>query len=209
MPQRKKRVRSDKNSFLLLWILGALFTGLIIGYEFAINPNLDINFLLGSKSANTHKKSALLPENINLCFTPPAGCTKVRAEAISRAKQSIYVQAYGMTSPDITESLIEAHKRGVLVQILLDKSNLTDKWSKMPELLDAGIEVTIDKLTGIAHNKIMIIDSSRVITGSFNFTRSADSKNAENILIIDDREVAKQYLQNWFFCKARNNQVNM
>lgn len=209
MPQDQKSKISNKTPFLLFLILSSLFVGLTLGYAFATNSYLGINieFLSRSNSASTNKKPSLLTENINLCFTPPAGCTEVIVNAVSAAKKSIYVQAYGMTSPPIVEALIQAHKRGVLVQILLDKSNLKDRWSKMSALLEADIDVTIDNLPGIAHNKIMIIDKSRVITGSFNFTRSADSKNAENVLIIDDKTVAKQYLQNWFFCKFRNDSI--
>ena len=67
----------------------------------------------------------------------------------------------------------------------------------MRELRAEQIEVGIDKVPGIAHNKVMIIDKRKVITGSFNFTSAADSRNAENVIIIDDTIVAKQYQQNW------------
>ena len=60
-----------------------------------------------------------------------------------------------------------------------------------------GTEVNIDKLPGIAHNKVIIIDQQKIITGSFNFTRSADTRNAENIIVIDDKIVADRYVQNW------------
>ena len=145
-----------------------------------------------------------MPENIELCFTPPSGCAAVIVKAISKARESIYVQAYGMTSPAIVEALIKAQSKGVKVRILLDKSNLKDKWSKMGTLLEADIDVGIDKVSGIAHNKVMILDKRIVITGSFNFTRSADSRNAENVIIIDDSVVAKQYLQNWLSRKVKN-----
>ena len=141
-------------------------------------------------------------DNIQLCFTPAEKCTPVILQEISLAKDTIYVQAYGFSSPAITDALVAAHKRGVKVNILLDKSNLKDSWSKMKELIDSGIEVTIDKLTGIAHNKVMIIDSQKTITGSFSFTRSADIRNAENVIIISDESVAEKYIQNWISRKA-------
>jgi phosphatidylserine/phosphatidylglycerophosphate/cardiolipin synthase-like enzyme len=52
----------------------------------------------------------------------------------------------------------------------------------------------------IAHNKVMVIDSRTVITGSFNFTKAAEESNAENLLVIDDAELAKKYTQNWTEC---------
>jgi phospholipase D len=109
-----------------------------------------------------------------------------------------------MTSPSIVEALIKAQKSDVTVRILLDKSNLRDKWSKMGILLEAGIDIAIDNVSGIAHNKVMIIDEQIVITGSFNFTRAADTRNAENVIIINDAVIAKQFLQNWFRRRAQN-----
>jgi phospholipase D len=134
---------------------------------------------------------------IEVCFTPPSGCASVIVREISHAKESIYVQAYGMSSAPIVNALIKAHLRGVEVKVLLDRSNLKQAYSKMRELRAEQIEIGIDKVPGIAHNKVMIIDKRKVITGSFNFTSAADSRNAENVIIVEDTVIAKQYLQNW------------
>lgn len=112
--------------------------------------------------------------------------------------------SYGMTSPTIADALIKAHERGVKVRILLDKSNLKDKWSKRSVLVDSGVDVGIDKVSGIAHNKVMIIDEETVITGSYNFTRAAENRNTENVIIINDKLVANEYLQNWLKRKSKN-----
>ena len=141
---------------------------------------------------------------IELCFTPPSGCGKVIAYLIAKATESVYVQAYGITSPLIVNELISAHNRGIKVRVLLDKSNLHDKYSKMTELKKAGMDVSIDAVSGIAHNKIIIIDESITITGSYNFTRSSDSRNVENIIIVNDKQVAYKYLQNWLSRKLKN-----
>lgn len=205
MTKKRKRISPKKptNPLLLFWIIASLLAGAILGYEFANNTDSelfhDINIDQGSIKADS-----VLPENIELCFTPPSGCAAVIVKAISKARESIYVQAYGMTSPAIVEALIKAQSKGVKVRILLNKSNLKDKWSKMGTLLEADIDVGIDKVSGIAHNKVMILDKRIVITGSFNFTRSADSRNAENVIIIDDSVVAKQYLQNWLSRRVKN-----
>lgn len=139
-----------------------------------------------------------------VCFTPPSGCGTLIAHEISKAIESIHVQAYGFTSAQIAEELIKAHNRGVKVRILLDKSNLSSKHSKMKDVKEAGIDVGIDKISGIAHNKVMTIDQKKVITGSFNFTANADLNNAENVLIIEDKVVAESYLQNWLKRKLKN-----
>ena len=143
-------------------------------------------------------------DEVSTCFTPPAGCGTVIASQISKAQDSIYVQAYGFTSGEIAKALINAHNRGVKVRVLLDKSNIGAKHSKMRNLREAGIEVDIDSVSGIAHNKIIIIDKQKVITGSFNFTTSADIRNTENVIIVNNSELAKKYIQNWFLRKEHS-----
>ena len=133
------------------------------------------------------------------CFTPPHNlCGLFIVNHIDQAKKSIYVQAYGFTHTEIINSLIEAKKRNVHVEISLDNSNFSTK--KLPlikELELLGIKIHKAKVSGIAHNKIMIIDKKKVITGSFNFTKSADVRNAENVLVVRSTRLAQQYLRNW------------
>ena len=154
------------------------------------------------KVENIHKLSSA---KINLCFTPPLNCGRLIAQEINGAKSSIYMQAYGLTHPDITKALIKAKERGVDVRIIVDRSNLTQKYSKIKDLRQAGIEVSIDIVPGIAHNKVVILDRQKTVSGSFNFTTSADKRNTENVLIIDDVQIADRYLQNWLYRKEANN----
>ncbi len=67
---------------------------------------------------------------------------------------------------------MDAHKRGVEVQVVLDKSQRTEKYSSADFLVNMGIPVRIDARHAIAHNKVMVIDGQTVITGSFNFTKA-------------------------------------
>jgi len=84
-----------------------------------------------------------------------------------------------------------------VVHVILDKSNLTENYSDADFVAHHGISTLIDAKHQIAHNKIMIIDGEVVITGSFNFTKQAEEHNAENLLVIHDSGIAKQYLANW------------
>ncbi|WP_245528680.1 phospholipase D-like domain-containing protein [Candidatus Odyssella thessalonicensis] len=93
-------------------------------------------------------------------------------------------------------------KRGVEVQVILDKSNKTDKHSKASLLAQNGIKVYIDSPQGIAHSKVLILEKETVITGSYNFSAAAYSRNAENLLIIKNPELAQRYLKNWEARKA-------
>ena len=88
-------------------------------------------------------------------------------------------------------------KRGVKVKTLFDKSQATEKYSSADFIAHAGIPTMIDSRHSIAHNKIMVIDSETVITGSFNFTKAAEEHNAENLLIIRDKALAEKYTANW------------
>jgi phosphatidylserine/phosphatidylglycerophosphate/cardiolipin synthase-like enzyme len=147
--------------------------------------------------------SSLCPaENITLAkdtliqvyFSPGGGCTDAINKAIGQSKQEILVQAYSFTSALIAKALLEAHKRGVKVQVILDKSQRSEKYTSATFLTNAGIPTFIDAKHAIAHNKIMIIDREIVITGSFNFTKAAEEKNAENVLIIKGKALAKVYI---------------
>jgi phosphatidylserine/phosphatidylglycerophosphate/cardiolipin synthase-like enzyme len=142
-------------------------------------------------------QAAPVNTSIKACFTPTENCTAEIVAEIAQAKKSLYVQAYSFTSAPIAQALAAANKRGVDVKVLLDKSQTKAKYSSANYLDNQGIWTRIDYQPAIAHNKIMIIDNETVITGSFNFTKAAQYKNTENVLIIQDSELAKEYTQNW------------
>lgn len=134
---------------------------------------------------------------VQVYFSPKGGAQEALVQEIKKAKESIFVQAYSFTSEPIIQALIKAHQRGVHVEIILDKSQATDKRSGTASVREAGIHTVIDRRHAIAHNKIMIIDQDTVVTGSFNFTKSAEEKNAENLLVVRSPELARLYLENW------------
>lgn len=105
-------------------------------------------------------------------FSPKGGTQEALVRAIQEARESIYVQAYSFTSAPIAKALVDAHKRGVAVEAVLDKSQRTERYSGATFLANAGIPVWIDAAHAIAHNKVMVIDHRRVVTGSFNFILS-------------------------------------
>ncbi len=130
-------------------------------------------------------------------FSPHGGCTEAIVKQLGQAKTSVLVQAYSFTSAPIAKALLDAHKRRVKVQVLLDKSQRSEKYSSAPFLSNQGIPVRIDTKHAIAHNKVMVIDGEIVVTGSFNFSRAAEENNAENLLVIRDRKLAEIYTRNW------------
>ncbi len=120
-----------------------------------------------------------LPAEVTTKAGPRGGATFAIRQALDNAKSEVLVQAYSFTSASIAEALVKAHQRGVKVQVLLDKSQRTEKYSSADFLANAGIPTKIDAAHAIAHNKVMIIDKEIVITGSFNFTKAAEDLPAD------------------------------
>jgi phosphatidylserine/phosphatidylglycerophosphate/cardiolipin synthase-like enzyme len=135
--------------------------------------------------------------DIQVYFSPEGGCTEAVVREIGKAKSNVLVQAYSFTSAPIAKALVDAEKRGVKIQVILDKSQRREKYTEADFLLHAGVPTWIDAKHAIAHNKIMVIDSHTILTGSFNFTKAAEENNAENLLVIDDASLAKKYTENW------------
>jgi phosphatidylserine/phosphatidylglycerophosphate/cardiolipin synthase-like enzyme len=140
---------------------------------------------------------ASIPQGVQVFFSPKGGATEAVVNALDQATNNVLVQAYSFTSAPIAKALVDAHRRGVKVQVILDHSQRTEKYSEADFLKNSGIPTLIDAQHAIAHNKIMILDDSIVLTGSFNFTRAAEEHNAENLLVINDPVLAKAYLENW------------
>jgi len=130
-------------------------------------------------------------------FSPNGGCTNAIVRELGKAKSTVLGQAYSFSSYRIAKALLDARKRGIKVEVILDKSQKKDQYSSADFLVNSSIPTRIDAQHAIAHNKVMVIDGQTVITGSFNFTKAAEEKNAENLLVIRDRKLAERYMKNW------------
>lgn len=134
---------------------------------------------------------------VSVFFSPRGGCTQAVVDRIRGAKKEVLVQAYSFTSVPIAQALLAAFKRDVKVEALLDKSQRTERYTSATFLANSGIPTWIDDNHAIAHNKVIVIDRETVITGSFNFTKAAEERNAENLIIVRSRELARLYIENW------------
>lgn len=155
---------------------------------FIVNLFMYENFAHAEKFSNS---------NYDVCFTPGGECTNLIVNNIKKSKSTIRIQAYSFTSAPIAQALVDAKKRGVDVKVILDKSQFSASYSSSKFLLNNNIPVWNDERVTIAHNKVIIIDNKTVITGSFNFTKSAQERNAENVIVITDSGLAKKYNENW------------
>jgi phosphatidylserine/phosphatidylglycerophosphate/cardiolipin synthase-like enzyme len=149
-----------------------------------------------------HRRLSWLP-TVSPYFSPKGGCTDAVLREVQRARRQILVQGYSFTSEALARGLIEAKKRGVDVEVLLDKSNEVERYSDLHVFLENGLPPLIDHNHAIAHNKIMIIDRRTLITGSFNFTNQAEHENAENLLVIKGHpELIQEYYKSFLAHKA-------
>lgn len=138
-----------------------------------------------------------------VCFTTGRGstagsdCAALAVHEIDRARREILVQAYSFTEPHIITALIAAANRGVHVMLLVDKSAPRLRGEGVDACARAGIAVAVDDRPRIAHNKVMVIDGTTVLTGSFNWSKSAETANAENLLVIHAPALAAAYAANF------------
>jgi phosphatidylserine/phosphatidylglycerophosphate/cardiolipin synthase-like enzyme len=140
---------------------------------------------------------------VEVMFTPWDDVEGALVRALRQAKETIHLQAYILTSRPLTRALIEAKARGVRVAVLADAEKLQsgDK-SRIDELRVAGIPIRLETRYAAAHNKVILVDAETaqpvVITGSYNFTWSAQARNSENVLFLRNHpELARRYLGNW------------
>ncbi len=140
---------------------------------------------------------------LRVFFSPRGGCQDALVQELQKARKEILVQAYSFTADPLTYALVDAKKRGIDVEVLLDKSNETERHSDMKILLDQGVHPLVDHDHAIAHNKIVIIDGKVVVTGSYNFTNQAEGENAENMIILKGYpEIVRQYRDNFMKHKS-------
>jgi len=134
--------------------------------------------------------------NVVIYFSPEHNFKKELLKEISKAKSSIKFLAFAFTDRDIAYALIQAQKRGVKIQGVYDEAqNDYQQYSTYKMLKNHRMAVKLDKNRYKLHSKVFIIDKKMVITGSYNFTKSANNVNAENSIVIKDRKIAQKYLK--------------
>lgn len=154
--------------------------------------------LPGSVSLAPDSKPISLTGQIEVGFSPEGGAEALVIRAIASAEQEILVAAYSFTSKPIAQALLSAHKRGVRIRAVLDKSQRSERYSAATFLAHQGIAVRIDEKHAIQHNKYLVIDGHSVELGSFNYSRAAAERNAENVLVLwNQPEVAHRYREDW------------
>ncbi len=126
-------------------------------------------------------------------FAPDAPITDEVVAKIKAARQSIDLLAFTFTSQPIAQAIIDAQRRKVLVRGVLERYNAHAAVSTLDQLKHAKVDIQLDGNCYNMHDKVMVIDGTVVITGSFNWTAAAQRQNDENVLMIEDRGLAQDY----------------
>ena len=137
----------------------------------------------------------ILTENTSGIYFSPQNKTIQNAilPFIRNAKTYIYIPAFLISHKGMVAELIQAKNRGVDVRIITDALNASAKYSKVRELRATGMPVKIENYAGKMHSKTMIIDDKYLILGSMNFSKSGESKNDENLIVLENKEAAIFY----------------
>ncbi len=133
--------------------------------------------------------------SLTTLFAPDDPITDAIVAHLNAAQQRVEVLAFAYTSDPIAEAMIGAKQRGVAVRVVMESRNSKGTGSEFEPLQNAGIDVHTDGNCYIMHNKTIIIDGQTVITGSFNFTRSAEKQNDENLVVVRDIGLAARYTE--------------
>lgn len=162
----------------------------------AIIVGVTIGFLVTASAV--HAETVFSPPPaVAVCFTPGEDCDKALIAEINSAQSTVRMAAYSMTSESIADALIAARQRGVKVWVVLDKGQWKARKAQGHRMREHGVGVRYDGEHQLMHNKFVVIDIQQTATGSYNFTKSAQKRNAENMLFIDDKDTAQEYADNW------------
>ena len=123
-------------------------------------------------------------------FSPGEDCLRQIRELLLQARSSIDICVFTITDDRITDAIINAHRRGTRLRIISDDDKSFDRGSDIMRLSESGVEIRIDKTPHHMHHKFAVFDSRTLLTGSYNWTRSAARDNEENLVVLSDRKLA-------------------
>lgn len=162
-------------------------------YEKEFNQMLQGKFH-NSKSQISHNTVVLGDTKVTPLFSPKDKIiTNNVLPLIQNAKKYVYIPTFIITHEELTNELINAKKRGVDVKLIIDATNVYSRKSKIKELRSAGVPVKVENYAGKIHSKSIIIDDEYIVAGSMNFSNSGENKNDENVLIIENKTLARYY----------------
>ncbi len=131
---------------------------------------------------------------VEVYFSPNGGVEDRLVQWMGQAEESLDLAIYLITSERLSGQIVAARDRGVRVRLVVDDDGCGDNNSRCTYLSGNDIDMRRLVSNGIMHHKFMVVDSHLLVTGSYNWTFSAENRNAENVIAIDDAELAALYL---------------
>lgn len=128
-------------------------------------------------------------------FSPGNECLDAIRNRIMASYKTIDICIFTISDNRISDVLIDALKRRVQIRLLTDNDKLWDLGSDVEELSKAGVPIKIDATANHMHHKFALFDGKYLLTGSYNWTRSAAERNHENVMITTDRKAYKAYAE--------------
>jgi phosphatidylserine/phosphatidylglycerophosphate/cardiolipin synthase-like enzyme len=134
-----------------------------------------------------------IESTVEVHFSPNGGCREAVMSQLRDARSTVDIAIYTFTSPEIAALLDSVHDRGVNVRIVMDRSQAAGQYSMFGSLLADGIPARIGAGRGLMHDKFAVIDDSITLTGSYNWTEAAETRNDENLLVISSGALAEAF----------------
>jgi phosphatidylserine/phosphatidylglycerophosphate/cardiolipin synthase-like enzyme len=145
--------------------------------------------------ADTPYPSVIIQGNqVEVLFSPDDGVQRRLLELVGGAEHSVDFLAFSFTSAELAEAMLDRAGEGVEVRGVFDEEQSGGQGSAYRLMRQAGLDVRLDTTRGDMHHKVILIDDAIVVTGSYNFSRSAEEQNDENVLILHAPPVAAEYL---------------
>jgi len=156
---------------------------------------VEMSFSRGSMDKTPQTTFEIEDTLVENYFSPEDGTARRIVDLIESARRSVYFLAYAFTADDIATAMIDRSLSGVNVAGVMENSQYkSNTGTEYEHLLSAGVDVHLDGNPDNMHHKVIVIDETIVITGSYNFSASAENKNDENTLIIHDPEIAALFI---------------
>ena len=131
---------------------------------------------------------------IDISFSRTEDTSALLIDWIDRATETIQIMVMLITHDELADALIEAHNSGIDVDIIIDDDWYFSSGSDYQRVLDSGVDIRGDARSGLMHHKVMIVDGYVVITGSHNWSASAEDSNDENVIVLNSTGIADIYL---------------
>lgn len=163
----------------------------------------EFNRLFEENKFGPNKRTISFPEaqvgdaTVKVFFSPKGGANAAVMAELQKAQKSIKFMNFSLTGAELQNIIISKRKAGLLVEGVLDECLSRGKYSLIRPFKEAGLYVLRDGNQALLHHKVFIVDDETVITGSSNYSDSAENSNNENTLIIKSKNIASFYTKEY------------